>query len=219
MSRRSCANYAGQYSVVKFFDSIWHVAVAFVLCAGIMTIPANAGLHHQPPVQSWAQHRFAALETSVGARLPTSLHELLEFANVSRASDEQQYCLAQAVYFEARGEPTEGQAAVARVILNRVGDERYPSTICGVVFQNQKSLNRCQFHFACDGLSDRPHDPAAWDTANRIAYMVRENWLPDPIGDSKYFHSVSVGKPDWTRKMVQTARLGSHLFYAEKRSD
>ena len=118
---------------------------------------------------------MAMLEVALGTKLPTSVHELVDFANVPGAEDTQQYCLAQAVYFEARGEPTEGQAAVARVILNRVGDDRYPGTICGVVFQNQKNLNRCQFHFACDGLSDRPHDPAAWDTANRIAYMVREN--------------------------------------------
>ena len=108
---------------------------------------------------------------------------------------------------------------MARVILNRVGDDRYPATICGVVFQNQKRLNQCQFHFACDGLPDRPYNAAAWDTANRIAYMVRKNWLPDPVGNSKYFHSVAVGKPDWTRRMVKTARLGGHLFYAEKRAN
>ncbi len=174
---------------------------------------------HQTPEAPWAQHRVAALEAAVGAPLPTTMHDLITFAAVPQSVDKQQYCLAQAVYFEARGEPAEGQAAVARVILNRVGDERYPGTICGVVFQNQRSMDRCQFHFACDGLSDRPHDPAAWETANRIAYMVRENWLPDPIGDAKYFHSVAVGKPDWTRKMVQTAHLGSHLFYSEKHGD
>jgi hypothetical protein len=218
MSRRSCANYAGQNSVVKWFNSVWHVAVAFIVCAGTMTIPASAGFHHPPPAQSWAQQRVALLEASIGAPLPTTLHDVIAFAQVPNA-DKQQYCLAQAVYFEARGESTEGQAAVARVILNRVGDERYPGTICGVVFQSQKSTKQCQFHFACDGMSDRPHDPAAWETANRIAYMVRENWLPDPIGDSKYFHSVALGKPDWTRKLVQTARLGGHFFYSDKGAD
>ncbi len=201
------------------WQNLWHVAVAFVISAGIMAIPASAGLHPKNPPKSWAQHRIAALESTVGAKLPTTMHELIEFAQVPETADRQQYCLAQAVYFEARGEPTEGQAAVARVILNRVGDERFPSTICGVVFQNQASLNQCQFHFACDGRPDRPHEAAAWDTANRIAFMVRENWMADPVGDSKYFHSVTVGKPGWTTNMVQTARLGSHLFYADKRGD
>lgn len=183
-----------------------------------MLFPTSAHLKASPDAP-WAKQRITALEASIGAPLPTSMHQLIEFADVPAKADKQQYCLAQAVYFEARGEPTEGQVAVARVILNRVSDQRYPSTICGVVFQGQKTMDRCQFQFACDGLSDRPHDAAAWDMANRIAYMVRENWLPDPVGDAKYFHSVAVGKPDWARRMVQTARLGSHLFYTEKQAD
>jgi spore germination cell wall hydrolase CwlJ-like protein len=160
---------------------------------------------------------MAALEHAIGAPLPATLDQLVEFARVPDLDDEQHLCLAQAVYFEARGEPMEGQAAVARVIMNRVGDARYPSTICGVVFQHHRSVSGCQFHFACDGLPERPRDLAAWDRANRIAYLVRENWLPDPIGDAKYFHALSVGKPDWTQRLVRIASVGSHVFYSDRR--
>ena len=66
----------------------------------------------------------------------------------------QQKCLAEGIYFEARGEPEEGQAAVAQVILNRVRNPAYPKTICGVVYQNKRHRNRCQFSFACDGRSE-----------------------------------------------------------------
>ena len=68
---------------------------------------------------------------------------------------ESQRCLAQAIYFEARSEPLSGWAAVADVVINRALDARYPATICGVVFQGEYRRHKCQFSFACDGLSDR----------------------------------------------------------------
>ena len=171
------------------------------------------------PAASWAQQRLDAIDTALGVPLPSTYEELLEFAQVPEADDKQQYCLAQAVYFEARGEPTEGQVAVARVIMNRVEDSRYPATICGVVFQRHAARDLCQFEFACDGRSDRPYEKGAWDMANRIAYMVRENWLPDPVGDAKYFHAAALAKPSWTRHMVKIARLGNHIFYSDTKVD
>ena len=72
--------------------------------------------------------------------------------------EEAQHCLAQAIYFEARGEPVEGWEAVGQVVINRVRDKRYPGQICDVVFQGEYRRHRCQFSFACDGVSDRPYD-------------------------------------------------------------
>ena len=74
-------------------------------------------------------------------------------------SAKEQKCLANAIYFEARGETLRGQAAVAQVVLNRVRNPAYPETICGVVYQNQNLKNRCQFSFACDGKKDRHRQP------------------------------------------------------------
>ena len=62
-------------------------------------------------------------------------------------------CLANAVYFEARGEPVRGQMAVAQVVMNRVFSGFYPNDVCGVVYQNANRHLACQFTFACDGIS------------------------------------------------------------------
>jgi len=84
----------------------------------------------------------------------------------------EQRCLAEAIYFEARSEPEKGQAAVAQVVLNRVQSGLYPSTVCGVVFQNRQHYDACQFSFACDGHPLRVTEPEAWRTAMRIAADV-----------------------------------------------
>ncbi len=92
-----------------------------------------------------------------------------------RASDSasELKCLATAIYFEARGEPEEGQLAVAQVVLNRVKNPAYPNTICGVVYQNKTKRNRCQFSFACDGRSDRITDMTA--LGNRAEELAKRS--------------------------------------------
>ncbi|MEL6751247.1 MAG: cell wall hydrolase, partial [Pseudomonadota bacterium] len=73
----------------------------------------------------------------------------------SSRTAKQRRCLANGIYFEARGESVQGQKAVAQVILNRVKNPAYPNSICGVVYQNKHMRNACQFSFACDGIRDR----------------------------------------------------------------
>src|SRR5690606_38719047 len=84
-------------------------------------------------------------------------------------ADKQRWCLATAIYFEARGANYRGQVAVAQVVLNRVEDHRYPDTICSVVFQNQHRRNACQFSFACDGIPEKISNRKAWAQAEEIA--------------------------------------------------
>ncbi len=128
-------------------------------------------------------------------------------------NDKQQHCLAEGVYFEARGESAEGQAAVAQVILNRVRNPAYPDTICGVVFQNQKMRNHCQFSFACDGRPERISEQAAWKAAQQVALDVTsgKTWI-DEVGDSTHYHAGYVN-PRWGHRMIQKDRLGEHIFY------
>ncbi len=125
----------------------------------------------------------------------------------------QQKCLAEGVYFEARGEPESGQAAVAQVILNRVRNPAYPKTVCGVVYQNEKWRNRCQFSFACDGRAEHIRSQQSWKTAQRVALDVSEGriWL-DEVGDSTHYHASYV-HPRWGKKMIQVDRVGAHIFY------
>ncbi|MFQ5534186.1 MAG: cell wall hydrolase [Sphingomonadales bacterium] len=125
-----------------------------------------------------------------------------------------QKCLAQAVYFEARSEPPEGQVAVAQVILNRVKSPRYPSTICAVVFQNEWWRHRCQFSFACDGRSDNPKEQAAWERSKRVALLVLTANVEDFSAAATHYHANYV-KPYWADRLQATAHLGRHVFYRE----
>jgi len=128
----------------------------------------------------------------------------------------QQACLARGIYFEARGEPVRGQAAVAQVILNRVKNPAYPSTICGVVYQNKKWRNRCQFSFACDGVRDKIYSTKHYQTAQYISREVTAGniWLPE-VGDSTHYHATYV-HPRWANKLKKTDRIGRHIFYRTK---
>jgi spore germination cell wall hydrolase CwlJ-like protein len=124
-------------------------------------------------------------------------------------------CLATAIYFEARGEPEEGQVAVAQVVLNRQNSDRYPDTVCGVVYQNAEWRNRCQFSFACDGKSDVPKERAAWRKASRIAAEALRHpeqiWL---LGNATLYHANYVN-PGWASRATLVSSIGQHLFYAE----
>ncbi|MDE1172546.1 MAG: cell wall hydrolase [Parvibaculaceae bacterium] len=132
--------------------------------------------------------------------------------------EQERNCLAQGVYFEARGESREGQLAVAEVILNRVSSGLYPSSVCGVVYQGAGSKN-CQFSFACDGAADRPKNPNAWSRATRIAEQALKNGDNDPlVGRATSYHADYVN-PAWSRKMQEVTRIGRHVFYEKpKRS-
>jgi hypothetical protein len=123
-------------------------------------------------------------------------------------------CLAEAVYFEARSEPVDGQAAVAQVVLNRVKSGLYPSTICGVVFQNRQRHNACQFSFACDGKALRVKEPEAWATAEEIARRVLdgETYVAD-VGGSTHYHANYV-RPRWARALQKMDTIGHHIFYS-----
>ncbi len=128
-------------------------------------------------------------------------------------SQKEQKCLATGIYFEARGESVKGQAAVAQVILNRVRNPAYPATICGVVFQNEDWLNRCQFSFACDGRKLRITEQKHWKIAQDVAIAVTAGkiWLPE-VGSSTHYHATYVN-PRWARTMEKMKKIGTHIFY------
>jgi spore germination cell wall hydrolase CwlJ-like protein len=125
----------------------------------------------------------------------------------------QEKCLAEAVYFEARGEAVRGQIAVAQVVMNRVFSGYYPTTVCGVVYQNANHHLACQFTFACDGIRDVVTEPDMWDRARRIAKATLDGrlWLPE-VGKSTHYHAYWV-HPSWVREMKKMYRTGVHTFY------
>ncbi len=122
-------------------------------------------------------------------------------------------CLAEAIYFEARSEPEEGQAAVAQVVLNRVRHENYPDSVCGVVYQNRHRFLACQFTFACEGRSLRITEPEPWRVAVQIATDVVSGkiYLTD-VGASTHYHADYV-RPRWAKRLKRMDAIGRHTFY------
>ncbi|MFY9658614.1 MAG: cell wall hydrolase [Methylocystis sp.] len=125
-------------------------------------------------------------------------------------------CLAEAVYFEARSEPVEGQAAVAQVVLNRVSSGLYPPSICGVVYQGRRHYMGCQFSFACEGKSLRITEAESWATAVRVAdeVLAGQTYLSQ-VGRSTHYHADYV-RPYWARTLTRMEKIGHHVFYKIK---
>lgn len=187
-----------------------------ILCVGLLFAGlTGSGADTGDQQRKWVSQRMVMVADAAGGALPATFEELMDFAGVmGDTGTADDLCLAQAIYFEARGESVDGQVAVGKVILNRVSDKRYPSTICGVVFQNQRWYNRCQFSFACDGQSDKPSERTAWMMARRIANLVKASWVPDTSGAATHYHATYV-KPVWRTKLKQTVQVGQHVFYRE----
>ena len=126
----------------------------------------------------------------------------------------QMRCLAEAVYFESRSEPQEGQAAVAQVVLNRVRSGIYPTTVCGVVYQDRNRPFACQFTFACEGKSLRIEEPGPWAVATRIAQeVVTGATYNSKVGEAVNYHANYVA-PFWVGYLKRVDRIGAHIFYA-----
>jgi spore germination cell wall hydrolase CwlJ-like protein len=126
-------------------------------------------------------------------------------------------CLADAVYFEARGEPFKGQQAVAQVVMNRVFSGYYPNDVCGVVYQNSGRHLACQFTFACEGKDlNKVDEPDMWEQAKKIAKDMLDGkiWLTE-VGHATHYHAYWV-HPSWVHEMTKLYKLGVHTFYRPK---
>ena len=134
-----------------------------------------------------------------------------------KVSEKELWCMATAIYFEARGESYRGQVAVGQVVMNRVAHKLYPDTICGVVFQNQNKRNACQFSFACDGIPEKVSDGKSWKQAQQIAADVVSGaeYLPE-VGYATHYHATYV-RPHWAPRMKKLTKIGLHVFYQFKR--
>lgn len=123
-------------------------------------------------------------------------------------------CLAEAMYYEARGEGIEGEEAVAEVVFHRMHSAGYPGTICGVVFEGARDGHSCQFSFACGGHLDRAKEPRAWAEARLLAAKIVTGALPlgDITDDATSYHAVDVD-PEWAGHLIKTVQIGNHIFY------
>lgn len=125
------------------------------------------------------------------------------------ALTEQEECIAIAVYHEARGEPLDGQLAVAEVIMNRAASGRYPTSWCEVVKQPW------QFSFVNPRTGHMPgvnRASASWAYAEAITRIAVGNFADALPGDVLWYHADYVA-PRWGRRLAKVEKIGAHIFY------
>jgi len=131
----------------------------------------------------------------------------------------ERYCLAEAIYHEARGESLVGKLAVALVVMNRVSRSDFPNTICGVVHDAQLSRkgipirNKCQFSYYCDGISDDPKDKQTLAASLDLAQSVLDGKVIDFTAGATHYHTIAVST-NWGYPKV--AQIDNHIFYKRK---
>lgn len=200
-------------------------AATLTLAAGIgATAPGIAAEAEKTPVQALNEAKaeqvptmadsLAALDADdAGIDSPDRESDTATYTSLaaavaaqdSVADDAELNCLAVGVYYEAKGEPLEGQLAVAEVILNRAKSGRFPASVCGVLTQ------RGQFSFVRGGRLPQPAArSAAWKTALAVAQVARDEAWDSRVSNALYFHARYVS-PGWRKARVGS--VGNHVFY------
>jgi spore germination cell wall hydrolase CwlJ-like protein len=140
---------------------------------------------------------------------PPPLDLLVAQQEAVETQSAEQDCLASAVYFEARGEPLQGQLAVAEVVLNRAASGRYPASLCEVVRQ------RAQFSFVRRGhIPDADRASQAWRRAVAVARIAGAGLAPRLLPTNCLWYHANYVSPSWGRRLARSARIGLHIFYS-----
>lgn len=116
-------------------------------------------------------------------------------------------CLAKTIYHESRGEPYDGQVAVAYVVLNRSKSGKFPDKVCDVVLQPR------QFHFS---KVKKIYDFEAYGQATTIASRVLSGEYEDPTKGALFFAHHQAVKGRSVYKRYSKMKIGQHLFWAPK---
>jgi N-acetylmuramoyl-L-alanine amidase len=116
-------------------------------------------------------------------------------------------CMAVAIYFEARGEPIDGQLMVAETIINRVADDRWPDNVCDVIAQPR------QFSFYADGRSNQPRD---LDAYTRAVLVAQEALMGEHMNTGALYYHTPAVRPVWRRDLQPIGMMGGHVFYVDR---
>jgi spore germination cell wall hydrolase CwlJ-like protein len=173
----------------------------------------NDGLRARGAATLFESPDARAMMVQAVLRGPTSHTSIEPTVPAEPQVDPRQHaCLAQAIYYEARGESQRGQIAVAEVVMNRVRSGYYPNSVCGVVYEGSHRATGCQFTFTCDGsLNQRPRG-RAWDRAQRVATAVMLGYTRPITQGATHYHTHAVN-PVWNSGLVETTSIESHVFY------
>ena len=201
---------------------IWVPACVAIVCL-VACQPAEVD-HSQVPSATGpaaTEKKAEALEqnaAAAGNKAPPSPSELInkpEAQAVDPAGreplDDAITCLARTIYWEARGEATIDMEAIASVVMNRLGHEGFPNTICNVVKQGHEQ-GSCQFSWWCDGRSDQAKEDESYATAKEIARKALNLQLTDRTGGALYFHQRNA-TPGWAAEYTKTVEIGEFIFY------
>ena len=169
-------------------------------------------LTFQPIAPEKAAELNAAVPNFVGPILPASSFRNEYGVDSAGTRMTALECLASAIYYEAASESSEGQRAVAQVVLNRVRHPAYPHSVCGVVFQGAERTTGCQFTFTCDGSLDRPRNPNVWRKTTAIAAAALAGYVERSVGTATHYHTIWV-VPYWQSNLTKIATVGAHIFY------
>lgn len=120
-------------------------------------------------------------------------------------------CLARSIYWETKGTDQREMESVANVIMNRLGNARFPTTLCGVVQQGSET-GRCQFSWWCDGRPDEADEPDQYARALDVARRALNGTLPDSTGGALFFHHRDID-PGWFSELIMTVETPEFLFY------
>jgi spore germination cell wall hydrolase CwlJ-like protein len=124
-------------------------------------------------------------------------------------------CLAKNIFYEAGHESIQGQAAVARVVMNRV-NHGFGKTPCQVIYQKTRIEDRiiCQFSWVCENKPDPNKNSYRYKVAEQVAYDVIVNGKYKDVvpGSALFFHNTTID-PMWPYKKV--AQIGGHIFYSK----
>lgn len=207
---------AGQLALARRFDPALNLPELYGLTPGweSLTLGGKPSLD-QGVSGVAAQQLNAAMPTAFGALQPAKPFDLRPATEADRKRALR--CLTQAVYYEAALEPLEGQEGVAQVVLNRVRDPNYPSTVCGVVYQGAERTTGCQFSFTCDGALSRAPIAWAWTRAARVAERALAGHVATRVGTATHYHADYV-HPWWSPTLAKITQVGAHIFYRWKGS-
>lgn len=152
--------------------------------------------------------------------VPLSTQSLYSFpgitATLKKIDMKQVACMAKNIFYEAGGETLPGQAAVARVVMNRV-NHGFAETPCKVIYQ-KTLINEnvvCQFSWVCEDKSEPNKESARYKQAEMVAYQTMMGMYKDVVPKTTlFFHSINID-PAWPYKQV--AKIGNHIFYSKQK--
>jgi N-acetylmuramoyl-L-alanine amidase len=177
------------------------------VAAPVAATPAAVAYASPAPSSGLASAPAAPAPAAASSGLAALLSELVRSQPEPVPGNEDQECIAAAVYFEARGEPIEGQLAVAEVVLNRAASGKYPTSVCAVVKQ------AAQFSFVKKGtIPPIAKATEAWRKAVAIARVAYQR-LAQQIGSDVLWYHADYVSPSWGRRLSRAVQIGAHIFY------